>query len=183
MGKTINSTFVTLDGVVNYMDQWHFDFADDEAQAYALEQLKESESLLMGRKTYDVYAATWPGRDGEYADLINAMPKYVVSSTMKDAGWENTTVISDNLLAEVDKLRSSGGPIMMHGYGPVAKTLLASGMLDELHLWFHPSVAGLGDENDRLHTSGVQAHLDHLGTKQLGSGLVILSYRSKASAA
>jgi len=77
MGKVVNSTFVSLDGVINHMDRWHFDFIDGESDSLALKQLLDSDALLMGRRTYDTYASAWPGRDGEYADQINAMPKYV----------------------------------------------------------------------------------------------------------
>jgi dihydrofolate reductase len=72
MGKIVNSTFVSLDGVINHMDRWHFDFVDDESDAFALQQLRDSDALLMGRHTYDVYANAWPGRNGDFADRMNS---------------------------------------------------------------------------------------------------------------
>src|SRR6476619_4353158 len=87
MGKIVNSTFISLDGVVNHMDRWHFDYIDAESDAFALQQLRDSQAMLMGRNTYDVYAGAWPGRDGEYAERINAMPKYVASSTLQAPSW------------------------------------------------------------------------------------------------
>ena len=94
MGKIVTSTFVSLDGVINYMDRWHFDFVDAESDAIALRQLKDSQGLLMGRHTYEIYAQVWPGRDGEYADRINAMAKYVASTTLRNPAWTNTTVVT-----------------------------------------------------------------------------------------
>ena len=113
-----SSTFVSLDGVVNHMDKWHFDFVDDESDALALEQLRAADAMLMGRKTYEVYAATWLGREGEYAALINAIPKYVASTTLTGVAWENTTILDGDLIEAASELRNQGGgPILMHGYG------------------------------------------------------------------
>ena len=111
--------------------------------------------MLMGRNTYEVYAAVWPGRNGAYADAINAIPKYVASSTLTAPAWNNTTVLTGDLLEAVKELRSQDGTtILMHGYGPVAKALLQADLLDELHLWVHPHLAGVGDENDLLLHAG-----------------------------
>lgn len=181
MRPVINSTFVTLDGVVNHMDQWHFDFVDDDSDDLALRQLQASDALLMGRNTYDVYAATWPARDGEYADGINAMRKYVVSTTLTEPTWQNTTVLRGDLLEQVRKLKEEdGAAILMHGFGPVAKSLLGAGLLDELHLWYHPAFAGVGDSGDLLHTDGLSVGLRHLDTRVHSSGVVVLSYATVA---
>lgn len=106
MGKIINSTFVSIDGVINHMEVWHFAYVGDQPDQIALEQLQASDALLMGRHTYDIYASAWPQREGEYADLINSTPKYVVSTTLDKADWNNTTVIKGDLVAEVAKLSS-----------------------------------------------------------------------------
>ncbi len=180
MRPIINSTFVTLDGVFNHMDQWHFEYVDDDSGILAGEQLDASDALLMGRKTYDVYAATWPTRDGDYADRINALKKHVVSTTLQTPQWNNTTVIRDNVIEEVSALKAQDGQsILMHGFGPVAKSLLKAGLLDELHLWYHPALAGVGDSGDQLFTTGLSVGLTHIGTHQLRSGVVVLSYRPK----
>lgn len=145
MRTIVNSTFVTLDGVVNHMEKWHFGYVDDEANALATDQLAASEAMLMGRQTYDVYASSWPERDGEYADRINAMPKHVVSTTLTDPHWNNTTVIDGDVVERVRSLKQQeGGSILMHGFGPDARTLLGVSLVDELHLWFHPVLAGVG---------------------------------------
>jgi dihydrofolate reductase len=177
MGRVISSTFVSLDGVVNHMDKWHFDFVDEETNAIALRQLQAGESLLMGRNTYDVYAASWPGRPGELADRINTMTKYVASTTLVSADWTNTTVIGSDLVDRVASLREQPGDILMHGYGPVARTLLANGLLDELFLWVHPHLAGVGTTDDMLWSEGINQRLRLLDSHTLKSGLITLSYQ------
>ena len=124
MRRLISSTFVSLDGVINHMEKWHFDFIDEESNALALEQLHEADALVMGRRTYEAYAGVWPGRDGPYPARMNTMPKYVASTTLVDPAWENTTVLAGDLVDAVAALpREPGQAILMHGYGPVAKAL------------------------------------------------------------
>lgn len=176
MGRVINSTFISLDGVVNHMDKWHFDFVDDETNTIAMEQLQACESLLMGRRTYEIYASSWPTRDGELADRINTMRKYVASTTLTTADWNNTTVIGSDLVDQVAKLREQPGDILMHGYGPVARTLLANGLLDQLFLWVHPHLAGVGTTDDMLWAEGINQRLRLLDSQTLKSGLITLSY-------
>jgi dihydrofolate reductase len=177
MGKVINSTFVSIDGVMNHMEAWHFGYIDDESEQIALEQLQASDALLMGRHTYEAYASVWPQRDGAVADVINSMPKYVVSTTLDKAAWDNTTVIKADLVAEVAKLKRQAGDILMNGFGSVANTLIANGLLDVLHLWVHPRFAGVGGPGDLLLSEGNNTRLELIGTRTLGSGIVLLSYR------
>ncbi|HEX6525634.1 MAG TPA: dihydrofolate reductase family protein [Streptosporangiaceae bacterium] len=177
MGKIVNSTFVSLDGVINHMDRWHFDFIDGESDAFALQQLRDSDALLMGRNTYEVYASVWPSRTGEYADLINAMAKYVASTTLTSPEWANTTVLDGDLAEAAAKLRQNHA-ILMHGYGPVAKALVHHGLLDELFLWVHPVLAGTGTLDDMLFSDGLNTRLTLLDATTLASGIVILSYRA-----
>jgi len=181
MGKIINSTFVSIDGVINQMDAWHFDYVDDEQAQISLDQLDASEALLMGRHTYEVYASAWPSRDGEYPDKINSKQKYVVSTTLDKAEWHNTTVIKGDLVTEVAKLKQQGGDILMHGFGPVAHTLITHGLLDVLHLWVHPHFAGVGGPGDMLLRPGTNTRLELIDARSLGSGVVILSYRAPSA--
>ena len=179
MRSIVNSTFVSLDGVINHMDKWHFDYVDSESDAFALDQLMASDAMLMGRKTYDVYASAWPNRDGVYAQRINSIPKYVASSSLTEPAWHNTTVLTGDLVDSVRTLKAEpGGPILMHGYGPVAKTLLGAGLLDELHLWVHPALAGVGAEEDLLLHPGLNVSLRLTGQRTFKSGVVVLSYRA-----
>jgi dihydrofolate reductase len=181
MGKIINSTFVSIDGVINHMQVWHFAYVDDESEQIALEQLQASESMLMGRNTYEVYASAWPQRDGVLADRINRMPKYVASTTLDRADWNNTTVIKGDLVNEVARLKQQDGDILMHGFGPVANTLITNGLLDVLHLWVHPHFAGVGGAGDLLLNEGNNTGLELIDTRTLGSGIVMLSYRVLSS--
>jgi dihydrofolate reductase len=176
MGKIINSTFVSIDGIINHMEAWHFGYSDDESEQIALEQIQASEAMLMGRHTYEVYASAWPGRDGVYPELINGIPKYVASTTLDKPDWNNTTVIKGDLVAEVTKLKQQGGDILMHGFGPVANTLMTNGLLDVLHLWVHPHFAGVGGPGDLLLNEGNNTRLELLDTRILKSGVVMLSY-------
>jgi len=181
MRRIVNSTFVSLDGVINHMERWHFDFIDDELSALALEQLRASDALLLGRNTYETYVNAWPGREGEYADGINAMTKYLVSTTMQTGEWANTTILRGDLIEEVGKLKEAPGKnILMHGYGPVAKTLMGHGMLDELCLWVHPVLAGVGTADDLLLADGVNVRLALADVRRFASDLVILTYRADA---
>jgi dihydrofolate reductase len=174
VGTVTNSTFVSLDGVVNHMDRWHFDYMDEESDALALEHIKAATAMVMGRHTYQVYADVWPGRDGEYADTINAIPKYVASTTLTSPTWHNTTVLTEDLVEAVRVLRDDVS-ILMHGYGPVAKTLLEADLLDELHLWVHPHLAGVGGPGDLLIQQGLNKKLHLSGVRTLKSGVVVLT--------
>jgi dihydrofolate reductase len=181
MRRIVNSTFVSLDGVINHMDRWHFDYIDDELEALALDQFRDSDALLLGRHTYDAYAGAWPGRDGELADRINAMAKYLVSTTMETAEWTNTTIIRGDLVEEVSKLKAADGKnILMNGYGPIAKTLMRNGLLDQLCLWVHPVLAGVGTTDDMIWGEDVHARLALEDVKTLASGVVTLTYGAAA---
>lgn len=179
MRPVINSTFVSLDGVINHMEKWHFDYVDDESDAIALEQVSAGGAIVMGRNTYDIYAAAWPSMQSPVADLLNRMPKYVVSTSITNPTWQNTTVIADDPIGRIRAMREEpGDPILMHGFGPLAKELLREGLLDELHLWVHPVLAGVGEPDDVLLTPGLNVTLTHTGTRPLSSGVVLLSYRA-----
>lgn len=180
MRKTISSTFVSLDGVINHMDRWHFDYIDAESDAIAFEQLKTSDTLLMGRRTYDAYASVWPDRDDPYAQQINSMEKLVASTTLEAPTWTNTRVLEGDLVDVVRGLKdTNGGDILMHGYGPVAKTLMGEGLLDELVLWIHPVLAGVGTDDDLLLRDGLHTELTTADVRTLDSGVVVIRLLSR----
>lgn len=175
MGKIINSTFVSLDGVMNHMQAWHFDFTDEEHDQANEELLHAADALLIGRRTYEVYAGAWPSRDGSLAERLNEMPKYVASTTLDKADWANTTVVTD-LVGTVEKLRSEPGDVLIHGFGSVTHTLLQHGLLDVLHLWVNPRFAGVGTIEDTLVREGTNTRMKLGGTRSLASGVVVLTY-------
>ena len=179
MRKVINSTYLSLDGVQEKPELWSLDYFNDEALAYATDQLFASDALLMGRRTYDVFAATWPGRAGDpFTDRVNGMAKYVASSTLASAAWNNTTIIRGDLAAEVARLKQQPGKdILMYGFGPVARTLLERGLLDEIRFWIHPIFVGTGGTQDLLFRGSGQAKLRLVATKTLATGVAIVSYQ------
>jgi dihydrofolate reductase len=182
MRRIINSTNVTLDGVSERLPEWHFQYMDDEAVGVTTEDLHAAEALLMGRQTYDVFAASWPERGGDYADRINAMPKYVASGTLRNATWTNTTVIRDVAGEVADLKQQPGGDILMYGFGPVAANLLEHGLLDEIRLFVHPVLAGgTGQWADLLLDAGAVGHLELVAHRALRSGVMLLTYRPKTA--
>ncbi len=182
MRRIINSTFVSLDGVINHMDRWHFEFIDDETEAVARQQLDSCDALLMGRNTYEAYAEVWPVLDGALADRINEVTKYVASTTLVNPTWANTTVLRGDLSTEVTKLKHGPGEdILMHGYGPVAKALQCDGLLDELCLWVHPKLAGVGTIDDMVFSEGLNKRLEFVDATALASGVVLLTYRAEVA--
>jgi dihydrofolate reductase len=182
MRRIINSTYVSLDGLIEHLERWHFDYIDDEATAFTSELLARSDALLLGRRTYESFAEAWPPRTGDIADKINAMRKHVASTTLETADWNNSTVIRGDVADAVSELkRQPGQDILMYGFGPLAQTLVQHGLLDELHLWVHPVFVGAGDVSDTLLREGNSARFQLAGTRTFASGVVILSYRAEAA--
>lgn len=155
-------------------------YMNEEAQASALELTLSADALLLGRVTYEGMAQAWPTMGGNpYADHVNSMPKYAVSSTLDPAAlgdWENSTLIpGDDLVAEVTKLKQQpGSNILIWGCGRLTDTLMEHGLLDEYRLWVCPIIRG---EGQRLFRDGVTATLELTETIPFRSGSVILSYR------
>jgi dihydrofolate reductase len=157
MSKLIVSEFVSLNGVMEAPGGepthphrgWTFkSIYGEDHYAYKEEELDEAEALLLGRKTYEGFAAAWPGRAGKgdpFADKINPMPKYVISSTLTDPEWENTTVLSGDPIEEVTKLRdANGGPIMVNGSAQLVHALAEADLVDEYRAMVHPVLVADG---------------------------------------
>jgi dihydrofolate reductase len=140
MGRIVVTEFMSLDGVVEdpggaedfKYGGWSFEFArGEEGDKFKLDEALDSEALLLGRVTYEGFAAAWPSRDGEFADKFNDMPKYVVSSTLEDPEWNNSTVLRGDVMAEVSKLRrESSGDIVVHGSAQLVQTLIEHDLVD-----------------------------------------------------
>ncbi len=186
MSKVVVSQFVTLDGVVEDpggaedFDRggWAFQFSrGDDGDKFKLDEVMESGSLLLGRVTFEGFAAAWPSREGDFADKFNKMPKYVVSTTLDEPGWNNSTVIRDNVAEEIVKLKEQGGgDILVNGSVQLVQTLHEKGLVDEYRLMVFPTVLGAGK---RLfgETSAASA-LKLVDSKPVGDdGVVILIYR------
>lgn len=176
MRRIIVSTYATLDGVIESPGEWSLDYFDEEAAKFASEQLFAADSLLLGRKTYQGFAEAWPSRTGDFADRMNSMPKYVVSTTLEEPlEWNNSTLIAGDVAEEVTKLKQQPGQdILIYGTGRLAHTLLQHGLIDEHRLWVIPVIWGSGE---RIFDGWDRATLDLVDTKVLPSGTVILSHK------
>ena len=175
MRKIIESTLVSLDGVIGDPHLWAMNYFDDEAQKDSLEMLLASDAMLMGRRTYEIFAGVWPARTGDYADRMNSIRKYVFSSTLERADWNNSTIIRGDVAAEVAKLKQQDGRgLVIYGHGPLGQTLLEHGLLDQLRFWIHPILVGRGR---LLFLEGEKRILKLIAKKTLGTGVVVLSYQ------
>ncbi len=154
MKRIVVSEFVTVDGMMDDpggseghpRGGWAFKFQrGPEGDKFKLDELQAADTLLLGRVTYDGFAAAWPGRTGEFADKMNNMRKVVVSSTLKNPPWNNTQVISSNIPGELAKLRNgSGADILVAGSARLVGELLQNGLVDELRLMVFPTILGDG---------------------------------------
>jgi dihydrofolate reductase len=179
MRKIINSTYISLDGVIENPHHWPASDVDDPAGGeLQTELLMSCDAVLMGRRTYDGFAPVWPTRSGdEYSDRINAMSKYVVSTTLRDPEWNNTTVVSHDVVPEIERLKAQPGKdIVQYGFGRLSYTLLEHGLLDELRLWVHPLFVGRGGPDDLLFRPCTLTTLTLVDSQTLKTGVVVLSY-------
>ncbi len=153
MGKLVVTEFVSLDGVMQApggedfkYPGWTFDFdRGDEGNQFKLREALDSDALLIGRVTYESFAGAWPSREGEFAVKLNSMPKYVVSSTLEDPEWNNTTVLKGDAVEETSKLKEEiDGIIQVAGSLRVVQALIENDLVDELHLMVFPVVLGTG---------------------------------------
>jgi dihydrofolate reductase len=183
MRKLINSTYITLDGVIQDPQDWpslgSFSAQGDRMQT---DLLLGCDAQLMGRTTYEGFAMVWPSRGGNpYGDHINAMPKYVFSSQVSDPQWGNTTVVDSDPVAFVTDLkRQDGGDIIHYGFGHLAHTLMGAGLLDELRLWVHPFFVGTGDAGSTIYAAGSTGGFALADSTTLDSGIVILTYTKES---
>ena len=179
MRRVIVSTYVTLDGVMDALEEWHFRFIDEDALGYARGQLFAADALLMGRETYQGFAASWPSMTDEagFADRMNGLPKYVASTTLEEPlEWNNSTLLKGDVAQEVLGLKQQPGQdILMYGYGDFTRTLMHHGLIDELRMWVHPVVWGSGERPFK--DAGDRTFLRLVDTTTFGSGVVVLSYQ------
>ena len=186
MGRIVATEYVSLDGVVQapggFEDfkyaGWSFEIErGEEFDRFKLEETLSSEALLLGRLTYEVFAASWPSVEGEFADKFNSMPKYVVSSTLEEPlEWNNSVLIQGNAAEEIAGLkRQPGKNIGITGSVTLVQSLLRDDLIDELGLMVHPIVVGSGK---RLFGEGAEPKgLELVDSKTFGTGVVYLTYR------
>jgi dihydrofolate reductase len=183
MGRIVVTEFVSLDGVMEApggedfkYKAWSFDFdRGEEGDQFKLDETRESDALLLGRVTYEGFAAAWPSRDGEFADKFNSMPKYVVSSSLEDPEWNNSTVIKGDVATEVSKLREElDGDIYVHGSCQLAQALIENDLVDELHLMVFPVLLGTGKR--LFGETSDKKTLRLADSKTVGDGIAILVY-------
>ncbi|MEU7896297.1 dihydrofolate reductase family protein [Nonomuraea sp. NPDC049152] len=143
--KIVTGLFMSLDGVVEAPETWHFPYLNEELTAAIADVHAEADTLLMGRATYESFAAVWPHQSGELADQLNNMSKLVVSTTLDKADWHNSTVIDGDITATLTQLKQRpGGNIVLSGSISLMRGLLEAGLIDELRLLVHPIVLGAG---------------------------------------
>jgi len=168
--------FVSLDGVVESPEKWSFPFWSDETQQFKVDELRATDALLLGRVTYEGFAAAWPGRKGDaFADRFNSMPKFVASRTLKKLEWNNSHLIKGDLATEVAKLKQQPGQdIVIHGSPGLIRSLLPHDLIDEFRLLVYPLVLGRGK---RLFDEASQASLSLVESTAFSKGVVKLVYR------
>ena len=177
MRKIIVSEFVSLDGVMEAPHKWHFQFWHDEMGQYKLDELFASDALLLGRVTYQGFASAWPSMTDEagFADRMNNLPKYVVSTTLEEVEWTNSHLIKENVVEELAKLKEQPGQdVLIGGSADLVNSLMPHGLIDEYRLMVHPIVVGSGK---RLFKDGVNTTILKLSdTKAFPSGVIVLTY-------
>jgi dihydrofolate reductase len=184
MGRIVITEYISVDGVVEAPSGME-DFArvgwtdaftrGPEGDKFKWDETMASDALLLGRVTYDGFAPVWPQVEGEFADKFNAMPKYVVSSTLQNPEWNNTTVLRGDVIEEVTKLKQRyEGDIVVHGSAQLAQTLVDQDLVDALHLQVYPVIVGAGK---RLFSeTSATKRLRLADTKTVGDGIHILIY-------
>jgi dihydrofolate reductase len=185
VGRIVVTEFVSLDGVMEdpggsegtKHGGWSFEISrGEEGDKFKLDETMASDALLLGRVTYEGFAEAWPSRDGEFADKFNSMPKYVVSSTLKDPEWNNTTVLEEDLAEEVGKLKDAHeGDVVVHGSARLAQALIDQDLVDELRLMVWPVVLGSGKR--LFGETSEKKPLRLASSKTVGDGVAILVYQ------
>ncbi|MBM2614649.1 dihydrofolate reductase family protein [Actinoplanes sp. LDG1-06] len=181
MRKLINSTYITLDGVIEN-PVWTSPYFAEEAAALAAELTGDADAMLMGRATYDGMSVAWPAMDesdpSTGAAYFNHVKKYVASTTLTDPTWNNTEVLQGDLVEAVTALKAQDGQnIIQYGFGEVTATLLKAGLVDEVHFWIHPVLEGSANLTSAL--KDVKATFELIGTKVFTNGVIVATYRPR----
>lgn len=187
MRKIINSTYVSLDGVIEDPHLWTMPFFGEEAAAYGRELLFSCDALLAGRETYVGFAESWPAMEeqtGDFGARMNSLPHYVVSDSLEKAEWgaDDEIIKRADAAAKIAELKERDGlDILQYGFGAVSRALVQHGLLDELRLWIHPVIVGPEDTSKLLSLDGVGASFELADTRTFGNGVIIATYRPTAA--
>jgi dihydrofolate reductase len=174
MRKIVSGLFISLDGVVEAPDQWQFPYFNEEMGNAVQSMMDSSEAMLLGRRTYEEFAAYWPTSTDDFAAQMNGTQKYVVSNTLTSADWQNSTLVSGDVVKELASLKEQpGGNLGVTGSGTLVRSLLREGLLDELHLLVHPIVVGTGK---RLFDDGPRVPLRLTDSQTFSTGVLHLTY-------
>jgi dihydrofolate reductase len=181
MRKVVVSEFISLDGVIEE-PMWTFQFGSPEQDAFKFAELRDADALLLGRVTYEGFAAAWPGmaaETGEYGAWMNGYPKYVASTTLEGAEW-NATVIKGDLAGEVNRLKGQEGKdILVFGSGKLVEALMRLDLVDEYRLLVYPIVLGRGQ---KLFAEGAATTLRLVKSEIFSSGVAALTYQTAPKA-
>lgn len=192
MGKLVVTEFISLDGVIEdpggsegtKHGGWSFRHHAPDGDEFKMEELQAADAQLLGRVTYEGFAAAWPAMEesaGEFGHKMNAMPKYVVSTTLTEATWKNTTVIGGDVATEVARIKDRyTGDILVAGSGKLIQTLAADNLVDEYRLMVHPVVLGSGK---RLFDGAPATDLELVESRTVGPYVLLLIYRPAPSLA
>ena len=187
MGKIIVTEFASLDGVMEApggepdfkYPGWTFKFdRGEDGNQFKLDEALSADALLLGRRTYESFAGAWPEREGPFADKFNEMPKYVVSSTLKDPDWNNTTVLDgDDVVAEVSKVKDEvDGEIQLPGSAQLVHELFANDLVDQVNLMIFPVVLGLPDAKRVFGEADDMKQMKLTESRTVGDGVAVLIY-------
>lgn len=169
MGKITATAFITLDNVVEDPHLWSGEFQSEDTGEYNTVVLRDADAMLLGRGTYEGFAAAWPSRSGDYfSDRFNSMPKYVVSDSLEAADWNNTTIVDENALERIRELKADQN-LLIWGSPTLVQSLLDAGLVDELVLLYSPIVRGTGI---RLFREGQEHKLRVIEATQLSGGML-----------
>ena len=174
--RLVATEYISLDGVFEEPGHWSGPWFDDEAGQFKWDELKASDAQLLGRKTYEGFAAAWPTMPGtgEFGEKMNTMPKFVVSSTLEKADWAGSKLIKKNAMEEIRKLKEEPGKdLLLAGSGRLFNALMKDNLIDLYRFMVHPVVLGKGM---RLFPEGDRRALELTQTKRFGKGIVILEY-------
>jgi dihydrofolate reductase len=181
MRRVINSTYMSIDGVVQEPQLWVFDYRSEDLDQHTVDLVLGAGAIIMGRRAYESFSNAWPTRtdDTGMADRMNTLPKYVASDTLTDPAWNNTTVSKVGDFPDlVRKLKDQPGKdIVQYGYGPLTTTLIRENLLDEMQILLHPLFRGASDPTNFISHDATEAKFRLADVRRYDSGVVLLAYR------